>query len=173
MIERAGSGFAYRGMYRVDAAYQTRGVAGYVICRYELTAVDPSEARRSRVRRAPRRRSTINRLVPDTAAAGRVKNWHDFTCQVCGTTLELPGGPYAEGAHMIPLGGGHDGPDVESNILCLCPNDHVQFDRGAFSISDELKVIDHDGATLGPLHVDPRHLLDRDAIARHRELFGY
>lgn len=54
--------------------------------------------------------------------------------------LEGVGGPYAEAAHIRPLGSPHDGPDDLTNLLCLCPNDHVLLDKGAITISDELLV---------------------------------
>lgn len=63
-----------------------------------------------------------------------VKKRHDYRRQVCGVRLEAQAGPYAEGAHIQALGSPHNGPDVEENILCLCPNLHVLFDNGGFGI---------------------------------------
>ena len=51
-----------------------------------------------------------------------------------------PAGPYAEAAHIQPLGKPHNGPDVPENILCLCPNDHLLFDMGALTIDDDFVV---------------------------------
>ena len=72
--------------------------------------------------------------------AQRVKQLHEHTCQICGLRLITPTGPYAEAAHIRPLGRPHDGPDTADNILCLCPNDHVLFDTGAVWISDNDEV---------------------------------
>ena len=47
---------------------------------------------------------------------------------MCGTRIESPSGPYAEAAHIKPLGRLEDGPDVAANILCLCPNHHKLLD---------------------------------------------
>jgi len=69
-----------------------------------------------------RRSSTVQRLVRNTVCAVRAKEWHEHRCQICGVQLQTPGGPYAEGAHIRALGRPHDGPDVESDLLCLCPN---------------------------------------------------
>jgi hypothetical protein len=30
---------------------------------------------------------------------------------------------------------------VEDNILCLCPNHHVMFDAGSFSIAEDLTLL--------------------------------
>jgi putative restriction endonuclease len=78
---------------------------------------------------APQRRETnVLRIVRDTTKARRIKELYDYTCQMCDTRLEGLAGPYAEAAHIRPLGAPHDGPDTPDNILCLCPNHHVLFD---------------------------------------------
>lgn len=42
----------------------------------------------------------------------------------------------AEAAHITRLDQSHNGPDVESNILCLCPNRYVlTFDTCTFNIT--------------------------------------
>lgn len=80
----------------------------------------------------PRVQATVNRIVRNTPLAQRVKELHRFECQVCGSTIELPGGGrYAESHHLKPLGTPHDGPDVPGNVLCLCPNHHAACDLGA------------------------------------------
>ena len=84
-----------------------------------------------------------------------VKTLHDHQCQVCGVRLEPPAGPYAEGAHVRPLGSPHEGPDTAGNILCLCPNHHVLLDLGAFSITDDLQLTGLEGSlrtTFSTLH---------------------
>lgn len=59
---------------------------------------------------------------------------------MCGVRLEGAAGPYAERAHIRPLGSPHDGPDDESNILCLCPNHHALFDLGGVAVADDLRL---------------------------------
>ncbi len=79
--------------------------------------------------------STTYRILRDTAKSRRVKKCHHFRCQICGKTIEFPDGSrYAEGHHIQPLGGEHKGPDVEGNILCLCPNHHAELDLGVLPI---------------------------------------
>jgi hypothetical protein len=117
---------------------------------------------------APRRLAYANRLVRDSAVAEEVKAAHGCRCQVCGLRLETPAGPYAEGAHVRPLGSPHGGPDVPENVLCLCPNHHVLFDAGAFSICDDLTLIKLDGR----LRTVPSHQLAPEYLHYHREWFG-
>jgi len=89
--------------------------------------------------------------------------------------MTLPGGvAYAEGAHIRPLGKPHDGDDVEGNVLCLCPNDHLLLDRGAVFLTDKLDVVDGiTGTGRGPLTVAGTHSIDVDCLRYHRRMFGY
>ena len=65
-----------------------------------------------------------------------------------------------------PLGKPHQGPDVEENCLCLCPNHHVQFDSGAISINpDSLAVIGLPGGER--LRVVAGHVPSRTHLEYH------
>jgi putative restriction endonuclease len=124
---------------------------------------------------APPRRmeATVQRLVRNTKVSQHVKNLHKHRCQICGQTLTVAAGLYAEGAHISPLGRPHNGSDVESNILCLCPNDHVLFDLGAIVIDDDLTIRDaHTGENRGTLRSSSRHKIDIVALRYHRERFA-
>ena len=80
-------------------------------------------------------KTTTYRILRDTAKARHVKALHEFKCQICEQAITLPDGSlYAEAHHIQPLGGEHKGPDVISNILCVCPNHHAELDLGASSI---------------------------------------
>src|SRR5690606_19162445 len=71
----------------------------------------------------------IQRIIRDTALSKKVKALHNYKCQLCGTTIELPNGQrYAEAHHIKPLGSPHDGPDIMGNLICLCPNHHAMLD---------------------------------------------
>jgi hypothetical protein len=98
--------------------------------------------------------STIYRILRDTAMALKVKHLHNYKCQICGHTIELPGGGrYAEAHHIKPLGEKHNGPDVIGNILCLCPNHHVELDYGVLPITvSELRC--YKGHEIDPKYVD-------------------
>ena len=98
------------------------------------------------------------RILRDTAKALQVKDLHHYKCQICGRSIELPNGHrYAEAHHIRPLGAPHDGPDVEGNILCLCPNHHVELDYGVSRI------------TLGTLRCSKGHAVDAQYIAYHNQ----
>lgn len=85
---------------------------------------------------------------------------HGYRCQVCGETVTTAAGLYAEAAHVRPLGAPHDGPDTASNVLCLCPNDHVRFDGGALTIADDLTIVNASKTAIGKLRTLPSHTLD-------------
>jgi putative restriction endonuclease len=105
----------------------------------------------------------------DSEVVAQVKQLHDHCCQVCGTGLKTPKGPYAEGAHIRPLGSPHDGPDLAENVLCLCPNHHVLFDAGAFSVADDFRLLGEEGT----LRTVPGHEIKQEYLQWHRRLFGF
>ncbi|MFK0061239.1 YDG/SRA domain-containing protein [Streptomyces werraensis] len=116
----------------------------------------------------------VRRLIRDTAAAQRIKQLHGGECQLCGLRLLGPDGrPYCEGAHIRPLGKPHHGPDVEPNILCLCPNCHVRLDMGAVTLDDGGNVIPRaplsDVRLLPQLTVREGHYVHPDYLRYHRE----
>ena len=47
--------------------------------------------------------------------------------------------------HIKPLGTPHNGSDNKNNMICVCPNCHIQLDLGAISLNRELlNIISHD-----------------------------
>lgn len=127
------------------------------ICQFSLERCPESDQEFTTVERAaaelagfseeekfPRTRTTeVQRLIRDTAAARRIKDLYDGQCQTCGIRLiGADSRPRSQGAHLKPLAEPHRGPDVERNILCLCPNCHVRLDSGAISIGDDWSVIE-------------------------------
>jgi HNH endonuclease len=86
------------------------------------------------------------RILRDTTLACFIKRLHNYKCQICGTTIPLSNGKfYAEAHHIQPLGSPHNGPDVESNIIILCPNHHAMCDYAAITL--DLKML-----TMHPEH---------------------
>ncbi len=156
----------------VESFWHEVGKSGFRIWRFRLVKIRENTvagqvvAEESAGYSTPNRREvTISRLIRDTAQAERIKALYDHRCQMCGTRLECPAGPYAEAAHIRPLGAPHDGPDAEDNILCLCPNHHVLFDNGAVSIADDLALVGVDGR----LTVHRDHPVNPRYLAYHRE----
>ena len=121
---------------------------------------------------APREDATVQRIVRNTSVSLRVKKFHRYVCQVCGERIPIASGFYAEGAHIRPLGRPHDGPDVEGNVLCLCPNDHVRFELGSLVVQDDLTIVDRmTGQTISSLRTVARHKIDGAQLVYHRERF--
>jgi putative restriction endonuclease len=184
--------YRYGGLYRIVSYWAELGKSGYRIWRFRLEVLpewadlienaapsydeteatlftNPSKAEEplANYGPAPRQATITQRIVRDTTITRRVKALHDYRCQVCTTRLSSAVGPYAEAAHIQPLGAPHHGPDLLSNVLCLCPNHHVLFDLGSFGIAD-------DGALLGlpgTLIIQKKHLIEPKFLAYHRSHF--
>ena len=101
----------------------------------------------------PRAISISERVIRNTAIIDQVKTIHRYQCQICGQTIRLRHGFYAEGHHIRPLGREHAGPDVIENILCVCPNHHVALDYGAIELN-LLKLRTHPAHQVGPEYID-------------------
>lgn len=102
--------------------------------------------------RAQRKNQTIDRIIRDTKISKKIKNLYQNSCQVCGVKLVTPSGDYSEGAHIIPLGAPHHGPDKESNILCLCPNHHVLLDKFSITFASDGQVSGNEDHRMTLLH---------------------
>ncbi|MFF2778237.1 YDG/SRA domain-containing protein [Streptomyces sp. NPDC058052] len=120
--------------------------------------------------RPDRRAVMTQRIVRSTKRANRVKELHDYTCQVCALRIATPTGAYAEAAHVRPLGRPHNGPDRTDNILCLCPNHHVAFDFGMLTIGDDGTIHEREnhGGPPRRLRTVPGHDVDLAHLAYHR-----
>lgn len=167
------TGYRYDGLYRVDSYWHDKGKSGYLVWRYRLLRIDPAETLPVTSEQdllpgtntSPTRKSSqVQRIVRDTKQAKEVKKHYEHSCQVCGLQIITAAGPYAEAAHIRPLGAPHNGPDTVDNILCLCPNHHVMFDFGAFAIADDLSLVGIDGELI----VSKGHKLNLDHIRYHR-----
>lgn len=168
------AGYSYDGLYAVEEYWRGRGKSGFQVWRFrlvkipELTTPGQVVAEKPAEYSAPDRREVrTSRIIRDTKQARTIKALYDFRCQMCGVRLECAAGPYAEAAHIRPLGTPHDGPDTRDNILCLCPNHHVLFDYGAVSVAEDLALI---GAA-GDLFVRRDHRINRDYLDYHRQHF--
>jgi len=114
-----------------------------------------------------RKDTIVSRIIRDTAMAQKIKQLYDHKCQVCGTQLSTPKGPYgpyAEGAHIKGLGAPHNGPDTEANNLCLCPNHHVMFDKGGFTINSDFTL----NRIEGNLTVNHAHIIGSEYLEYHK-----
>jgi putative restriction endonuclease len=181
VIRKVDDEYRYDGLYRVADAWHETGKSGMRVWRYRLTALEPFGVPRedgahlqtplddAEGRSSPSRKTTtVSRVIRDTRKSRELKERYQHTCQVCSIRLVGVGGPYAEAAHVRPLGKPHDGPDTFDNLVCLCPNHHALFDMGGFRIADDLSLIGIDGI----LHVHPTHILNRAYLKYHRDHYS-
>ena len=160
-------GYRYDGLYRVEDFWREKGKSGFDVWRYRLVKLEGTVVRthliveeQAEYSAAPRHETTIQRIIRDTAQGREVKALYHYRCQMCGVRLESSAGPYAEAAHIRPLGQPHNGPDTLDNLLCLCPNHHVLFDTGGVGIADDFTLIGIDGQLI----VDPCHQINKDFL---------
>ena len=173
------TGYRYDGLFRVDQYWHEVGRSGFRVYRFRLVKLEDDTVT---VSTSPMPAGTLTpsvrsgwtqRVVRSSAVSVTVKNLHDHTCQFCATRLVLATGPYAEGAHIRPLGRPHSGPDTPDNVLCLCPNCHVRFDAGVLTITSAFEVIDRlSGVSVGPLRLVGSHRPAEDHLRYHRDTIG-
>ena len=183
VVRLTAAGLRYDGLYEVQDAWIGPGKSGFQVCHYRLARLQvdalgtPIAASAGAVLDhgpagpAAKTETTHYRLKRDGKVPSLVKELYDYACQVCGIRIETVAGPYAEGAHLVPLG--KDGDDHTSNLLCLCPNHHVMLDHGAMAISDDFDIVARDGSIIGALHVQPTHGLSATHAKSHRKLMGF
>lgn len=149
------------------------GLAGYAHASGADEGDGERDGRGGSARPKGRRQVTASRPDRDQRLVNRVKLLHGHQCQVCGLRLETRFSHYSEAAHIRGLGSPHDGPDELSNLLCLCPNHHVQFDTLAIFIDEHWNVRrSKDGASIGTLRRHSEHDIDEQHVEYHRGLCG-
>ncbi|MFJ8832728.1 HNH endonuclease [Micromonospora aurantiaca] len=122
---------------------------------------------------AERQLVTVDRIVRSSRHAKAVKKFYDHRCQICGVRLETRDGYYSEAAHIRGLGKPHDGADDLSNLLCLCPNHHTQFDFFALYIDEKFTVRrTSDDSRISELRRHPQHHIDQAHLRHHRRFCG-
>ncbi|NUT35708.1 MAG: hypothetical protein HOV79_21850 [Hamadaea sp.] len=179
----ASANYRYDGLYQVTKHWRDLGKEQFTMCFFTLAFLDSGskvqpidEAAVAEIAQiptgnlAPDKIAQLNLAVKRDGAVVRfVKAIHQHQCQVCGVRIMLRGRPYAEAAHIQPVGGRHKGPDVPTNVLCLCPNCHVQFDAGEIRIAADHSVT---GGLVGSamLRTVDGHPIDRVYLEYHDEV---
>lgn len=121
------------GRFTDGAAITSSGVPGYSLTDPESTEETKLDwlnqegtdkaVERQRVERMEQKR--------DRRKSAAIKRIYNNECQFCGICLQVSDSQYySEAAHIQAVGKPHDGPDLMKNMLVLCPNHHLQFDRG-------------------------------------------
>ena len=169
-------GYRYDGLYRVEKYERVKGKRGFYICRFHLvseqalrnleTTLAPNM--KLEYQRVERSKSTTKRLKRNPKISEKIKEIYNYSCQVCGVFLQTPSGPIAIGAHIMPLGQPHNGPDVKENLLCLCPNHHDQFDALGFSIEpNSLEIVGLGNFEDKILTIEKKHGLGTNFLKHH------
>ena len=87
----------------------------------------------------------IIRQKRDSNFRANILKAYEYRCSVCGFDVRLGHRPVAlEAAHIKWHRAG--GPDLEVNGLALCSLHHELFDRGAFTLSNNLEILVSDDA---------------------------
>ena len=170
-------GYRYDGLYRVDSHWHEIGQSGFKIYRFRLLKISDGFLKQKAVlnrselpigNQNPRRLTgTVQRIIRDPKLGKWVKSLYEYKCQVCGVQISTSAGYYAEAAHIKAVGEPHNGPDILENLLCLCPNHHLMFDKGVFVIKDDLSLKGADGK----LRVHKEHMISKEFIEYHRKVF--
>jgi len=156
-----------------EALLERVGLAGFANA--EGTADDESGEPGSEGSSAGSGRRQVNGSRPDRdpQLAEKIKALYGHQCQVCGERLQTRFGHYSEAGHIQGVGRPHEGPDKLSNMLCLCPNHHVQFDKLFFFIDEDWNVRrSSDGKLIRALIRRPTHHIDEACVEYHRGLCG-
>lgn len=173
------AGYRYDGLFRVVDHWHDSSRDGPRIWRFHLVKITPGASVATGLEedeaetspgRSPNKGSRVDR---DPAVAKRVKEYHGYRCQVCSLSLQTATGPHAEGAHIKGLGHPHNGPDIESNMLCLCRNDHFLLDAGSIYVDEDWQVWDAlTGKVIGPLRTVAAHKINPKFLRYHRDHYG-
>jgi len=173
-------GYRYDGLYRVESHWIELGKSGFNVYRFKLVkqnnSLPPISVKATQIdieqkhgSHNPKRVSSIvQRVIRDSKLGRQLKKLYDYKCQVCELQINTEAGLYAEAAHIKPVGAPHNGPDLLENLLCLCPNHHLMFDKGVFCLDDRFNLIGIDGK----LHLNPKHDISKEFLSYHRSMFG-
>ena len=115
--------------------------------------------------------------IRDRKKVAALRKRYSDMCQFCGTKLQIEENRfYSEAAHIRGLGKPHNGPDKVGNMLVLCPNHHIQFDRGVLRL---LKVGSRyriqskiAGDQLHGKVIQLSHTLDETCVKYHYDWFA-
>jgi predicted restriction endonuclease len=131
----------------------------------------PVPLRKREYRQSRTRIINIDSPVRDADLPATLKRMYGSLCQLCRIPLITPSGLMAEGAHIRPLGAGHDGLDLIENLLCLCPNHHKLLDGHGWYLTDKLEAVETTtGRKCGTLYKLPDHDISLSCVRYQRRV---
>ena len=114
------------------------------------------------VKKIPKKiKTTIVRVIRDTAKTKKLKIRYDNICQVCRYKIAEN---YSDVHHVWPIG--DKGDDDYDNMLVLCPNHHAMFDLALIQF-DELRkghLVHVNGKEIGKLYFKTKHHIHQKNI---------
>jgi hypothetical protein len=123
-----------------------------------------------------RRLQEVQSQIRNLRHVRELKALYEHTCAFCGKRMIVGVDPtrhYAEAAHIKPVGLPHNGPDRRDNMLILCSEHHLQFDRGVLRIRQTeagpvvVSKIKGDPLDGNRLKLRPPHTIDDANIEWH------
>lgn len=176
-------GYRYDGLYYVTDFERVEGKDKYLICRFYLEKENSKsledlnfdlndESSQTAPDRIP---FNGNRIKRNVQLSETIKEIYNYKCQVCNIFLKVPTSDekgIANGSHIKALGYPHNGPDVLSNLLCLCPNHHAQFDNYSFYINpDNFEIIGLDGYKGKLIISNQKHKIKVEYFEYHKQQY--
>ncbi|MFC6880295.1 MULTISPECIES: caspase, EACC1-associated type [Actinomadura] len=174
-------GFRYDGLYSVEEYWTTEGQDGFRIIQFRLEKL-PQGEQPVVPSSSMDRRAGINLSHWEPVSAGiymnrrlaeKVKQAHDYECQICGYSIQTPAGfRFSPTFHLQSLARPHKGPDIPENILCVCLTHRAELELGVITIDDDLSVInENEGIPIATLSLSPKHRVGRQYLRYHRGLY--
>lgn len=123
-----------------------------------------------------RRRREVEAQLRNPKNVSELKALYGNRCLFCDRRIVVGVRPdrfYSEAAHVRPLGKPHNGPDQKINMILLCPEHHLQFDRGVLRINWNEGVplvtsrVSGDPLEGRPVTLKAPHTLDRVHVDWH------
>ncbi len=120
----------------------------------------------------------ILRSIRETKISNELKEIYDYSCQVCDKQIPIDFRNeikfYIEAHHLKPMALKHNGPDIRSNLLILCPNHHAEFDYGAIAINpiDNITLLHKDECNPFYKHeMEFKHKIEPKYVKYHYKIF--
>ena len=123
-----------------------------------------------------RRLQETEAQLRNTRNVRELKSLYNNTCTLCGKRTIIGVNPlkhYSEAAHIRPVGQPHNGPDRKDNMIILCLEHHLQFDRGLLRLQKTgsgfrvISKISGDPLNGSNITLQAPHVISEDCVSWH------